>query len=92
MSFSDQNLCLLSVVVRELAQICVKSIQMEKMKDACLTIDTKLTCTVPATLFFTSLSYPIVRKSYPIVRVCCSIVRVSYPIVRESYHVFPFIS
>ena len=48
--------------------------------------------TVPATLFFTSLSYPIVRESYPIVRVCCSIVRVSYPIVRKSYHVFPFIS
>ena len=48
--------------------------------------------TVLATLFFTILSYPIVRICYPIVRVCYSIVRVSYPIVRESYNVFPFIN
>ena len=46
--------------------------------------------TVPATLCFTILSYPIVHLSYPIVHICCSIVRVSYPIVRKSHHGFPF--
>ena len=41
--------------------------------------------TVPATLTFTFLSYPIVRVSYPIVRLSYPIVRVSYQVFRLSY-------
>ena len=41
--------------------------------------------TVPATLTFTFLSYPIVRVSYPIVRLSYTIVRVSYQVLRLSY-------
>ena len=41
--------------------------------------------TVPATLTFTFLSYPIVRVSYPIVRLSYPIVRVSYQVLRLSY-------
>ena len=41
--------------------------------------------TVPATLTFTFLSYPIVRVSYPIVRLSYPLVRVSYQVFRLSY-------
>ena len=41
--------------------------------------------TVPATLTFTFLSYPIVRISYPIVRLSYPIVLVSYQVFRLSY-------
>ena len=52
--------------------------------------------TVPATLTFTFLSYPILRVSYPIVRLSYPIVRVSYQVFRLSYREnrlsgFPFI-
>ena len=43
------------------------------------------TGTVPATLTFTCLSYPIVRLSYPIVRLSYPIVRLSYQVFRLSY-------
>ena len=45
--------------------------------------------TVPATLTFTFLSYPIVRLSYPIVRVSYKVFRLSYRENRLSG--FPFI-
>ena len=45
----------------------------------------KYSCTVPSTLIFTFLSYPIVRVSYPIVRLSYPIVRVSYQVFRLSY-------
>ena len=56
----------------------------------------KYSCTVPSTLIFTFLSYPIVRVSYPIVRLSYPIVRVSYQVFRLSYREnrlsgFPFI-
>ena len=47
--------------------------------------------TVPATLTFTFLSYPIVRVSYPIVPLSYCIVRVSYQVFRLSYREKPFI-
>lgn len=41
--------------------------------------------TVPATLYFTFLSYSIVPVSYPIVRVSNPVMHVSYPVFRLSY-------
>ena len=74
----------------------INIVDIQCMSNKLLKIGASFTCTVPATLTFTFLSYPIVRVSYPIVRLSYPIVRVSYQVFSLSYREnrlsgFPFI-